>query len=117
MAGCQSQGQLLANEDNNATETAVRRGQFELDCPSAAGSVLSSKLLQPVLWGGEGRVETPAGVSGCGKRSVYVVICALDSSECFAGRRPAAIPGSPSDGAAAAPDMAVPDCAARGRRL
>jgi hypothetical protein len=85
LAGCQSQGQILASEEGVATQTAVRRGQFELGCPEATGTILSSNMLQPVLWGGEERAEYTVGVSGCGKRSVYVVVCPLGSSGCFAG--------------------------------
>jgi len=85
LAGCQSQGQILAGEEGVATQTAVRRGQFELGCPEATGTILSSNMLQPVLWGGEERAEYTVGVSGCGKRSVYVVVCPLGSSGCFAG--------------------------------
>jgi hypothetical protein len=85
LAGCQSQGQILASEEGVATRTAVRRGQFELGCPEATGTILSSNMLQPILWGGEERAEYTVGVSGCGKRTVYVVICPLGSSGCFAG--------------------------------
>ena len=85
LAGCQSQSQILASEQAVATRTAERRGQFELGCPEAAGSVLSSNMLEPVLWGGEERAEYTVGISGCGKRAVYVVICPLGSSGCFAG--------------------------------
>jgi hypothetical protein len=84
-AGCQSQGQILASEEGVATQTAVRRGQFELGCPEATGTILSSNVLQPVLWGGEERAEYTVGVSGCGKRAVYVVVCPLGSTGCFAG--------------------------------
>jgi hypothetical protein len=85
LAGCQSTGQILAGEEGVATQTAVRRGQFELGCPEATGTVLSSNMLQPVLWGGEERAEYTVGVSGCGKRAVYVVVCPLGSTGCFAG--------------------------------
>ena len=85
LAGCQSQGQILASDQDVAIQTAVQRGRFELGCPEATGSVLSSNMLQPVLWGGEERAEYTVGVSGCGKREVYVVVCPLASSGCFAG--------------------------------
>ena len=42
-------------------------------------------MLQPILWAGVERAEYMVGVSGCGKRSTYIVICPLDSDECFAG--------------------------------
>jgi hypothetical protein len=83
--GCQSQGQVLANDQETAIQTAVRRGQFELGCKAATGSVLSSNMLQPVLWGGQERAEYSVGVTGCGKRAVYVVICPTESTGCFAG--------------------------------
>ena len=85
LAGCQSQGQILASEQGVAMQTALQRGRFELDCQQATGTVLSSNMLQPVLWGGQERAEYTVGVSGCGKRAVYVVICPLASSGCFAG--------------------------------
>jgi hypothetical protein len=85
LAGCQTQGQILAGEQDVAIQTAVSRGQFELDCQEATGTVLSSNLLQPIVWSGQERAQYTVGVSGCDKRAVYVVICPLDSSGCFAG--------------------------------
>jgi hypothetical protein len=85
LAGCQSQGQVLASDQDTAIQTAVRRGQFELGCQAATGEVLSSNMLQPALWGGEERAEYTVGVTGCGKRKVYIVICPQGSTGCFAG--------------------------------
>jgi hypothetical protein len=62
----------------------VRRGQFELGCPTATGTVLSSNLLQPVLYGGFEHAEYTIGVSGCGRRAVYVSVCQVGSVACFA---------------------------------
>jgi hypothetical protein len=83
--GCQSQGEILASDQDVAIQTAVRRGQFELSCPAATGEILSRNMLQPALWGGEERAEYTVGVSGCGKRKVFVVICPQGSTGCFAG--------------------------------
>lgn len=85
LSGCQSAGQILASEQGVALQTALRRGQFELNCSQATGTVLSSNMLQPVMWGGQERAEYTVGVSGCDKRAVYVVICPLGSLGCFAG--------------------------------
>lgn len=82
LGGCQSNSQIMANEEKIAIDTAVRRGQFELNCPTATGEELTSDMLQPVLWRGIERAEYTIGVSGCGKRSTYTVICPLDSSDC-----------------------------------
>jgi hypothetical protein len=86
IAGCQSQAQILANEQTTAAELATRRGQFEMNCPQAKGMVLSSTMLQPVVWGGMERAEYTVGVDGCGQRKIYVVICQAGSSNCFAAR-------------------------------
>jgi hypothetical protein len=84
LAGCQTDAQILANEQAIATQTALRRGQFELSCPEATASVLSSAVLQPVAWRGTERAEYTIGVSGCGKQRTYVVVCPLDSNACYA---------------------------------
>ena len=84
LAGCQSDAQILANEQAVAQQTALRRGQFELNCPDAKASVLSSTMLQPIVWRGVERAEYTVGVEGCGQRRTYVVVCPLDSSACVA---------------------------------
>lgn len=84
VASCQTDAQILANEQSTATQAAVRRGQFELNCPQAAGTLLSSNLFQPVLWGGFERAEYTVGVAGCGQRRTYVVVCRVGGPACFA---------------------------------
>ena len=84
VAACQNDQQILAGEQAVATETAVRRGQFELSCPAAVGMVLSSNLLQPVAWRGLERAEYTVGVEGCGRKVTYIVVCQLGSPSCFA---------------------------------
>ena len=84
LAGCQNDQQILAQEQGVAMDTAVRRGRFELSCPTAVGMVLSSNMLQPVVWGGLERAESTIGVEGCGVKSTYVVVCQLGSPSCFA---------------------------------
>jgi len=85
LGGCQSSQQVLTNEQDMATETALRRGKFEMDCPTATATVLSSDMLQPILWRGTERAEYQIGVAGCNKRLTYVVVCPLDSESCVAG--------------------------------
>jgi len=84
MAGCVSDQQLLADDQANAVNVATRRGQFELTCPTASGILLSSNLLQPVLWNGIERAEYTVGVEGCDQKSTYVVVCQVDSVSCLA---------------------------------
>lgn len=77
--GCASQTQLLDASQGMAFQTAVARGHFELNCPSAQGVPISREVVQPVLqgpWvGGIPRNEYTVGVDGCGKRTTFVVIC------------------------------------------
>ena len=68
-----------------AIETAVRRGRFEMSCPDATGTVLSSNVLEPIAWRGIERNEYTIGVSGCGRKSTYIVICPQTSDACVAG--------------------------------
>ncbi len=84
MTGCQTQEQILQSEQSMAVQVAVNRGRFELSCPQATGSVLSSNLLQPVAWRGLERAEYTVGVEGCGQRKTYIVVCQLGSVSCFA---------------------------------
>jgi len=83
-AGCQTPAQMLAADQAAASGVAARRGQFDLNCQQVTTSILSSNVLQPVLWGGQERAEYTIGVVGCDRRTTYVVICALDSPGCFA---------------------------------
>ena len=83
---CQTEAQRLASEQNVALDTAVRRGRFELSCPDASATMLSSEMLQPVVWGGQERAEYTIGVAGCNQKKTYVVICPQTSDSCFAAR-------------------------------
>jgi len=84
LGGCASPQQMLASEEEQAQLTAVRRGQFEMSCPTARGVVLSANLLQPVLWNGIERAEYTIGVEGCGQKATYVTVCPLGSPGCVA---------------------------------
>ena len=87
VAACQTESQTLGNDQGAAISAAVRRGQFELGCSTATGTVLSSNVLQPVMWGGIERAEYTIGVQGCGKRATYVSVCPIasfGSNNCFA---------------------------------
>ena len=84
LAGCASDQQLLAGDQGNALQSAVRRGQFDLSCPSATGTILSNTLLQPALWNGIERAEYTVGVQGCGQKVTYLVVCQIGSVSCVA---------------------------------
>jgi len=84
MAGCATQAQMLDDRQPMAMQTAVSRAQFEMNCQQATGEVLSREVVQPAFARGIQRNEYTIGVSGCGKRSVYTVICPQGGENCFA---------------------------------
>src|SRR5262249_51051156 len=87
-AGCMSQGKFLDSRQAQAVQTAVSRAQFEMNCPSAVGQVLSREVTQPPFQGpvavGEGRGLFTIGVDGCGQRQTYQVRCPMGGDGCFA---------------------------------
>jgi len=86
--GCASQQQQLAARQPAAEQTALQRGRFDLNCPTATATVLSSDYIQPAIQGpwvnGLTRVEYTIGVAGCNQRTTYVVICQEGTDTCFA---------------------------------
>jgi hypothetical protein len=87
-AGCASQAQFLDGKQGMAMQTAVTRGQFEMNCPAATGTILSREVVQPAIeaprLGGIQRAEYTVGVAGCGRRTTFVVICPDEGDGCFA---------------------------------
>ncbi len=89
--GCATEQQLLAQQQGVAVDTALRRGRFDMNCPTATAEVLSSDFIQPAIQGGPwmgvqgiNRLEYTVGIAGCGKRTTLVVMCQEGSSTCFA---------------------------------
>jgi len=89
IAACVSQNQMLTQRQDEAVQTALQRGRFDLNCPAATGTVLSSDFIQPAVqgpWVGGGlqRLEYTVGVEGCNQRTTYVVMCQVGTNTCFA---------------------------------
>jgi hypothetical protein len=86
--GCMSQADFLTSKQPTAIQTAVSRGQFEMNCPNATGQVLSQEVTQPAIqgpyMGGEERGLFTVGVAGCGQRRVYQVFCPVGGDSCTA---------------------------------
>jgi hypothetical protein len=86
--GCQTTAQIMDGLQPQAVSVATRRGQFEMNCPAAAGQLISREEVQPVImnprFGGVVRAEYTVGVAGCGQRATFLVICPEDGSGCFA---------------------------------
>jgi hypothetical protein len=88
LAGCTSNKQFLSTNQQAAEQTALERGRFELNCPEATSTILSREVVEPVVMGprmiGVARAEYTIGVSGCGKRATFVVVCPEGGDGCFA---------------------------------
>jgi hypothetical protein len=84
LISCASQTQQLNQSQEAAMTTALRRGQFDLSCPSATPMLLSRTMLEPVAWQGTERAEYTVGVEGCGKKASYIVVCPETASGCLA---------------------------------
>jgi hypothetical protein len=87
-AGCVSQAEFLNNNQFKATQTAVARAQFEMNCQQVTPVIISREVVQPALQGpwvnGIQRAEYTIGVTGCGRRETFVVICPDGGEGCFA---------------------------------
>jgi len=87
-AGCQTQAQIVDSMQPDAVHVAQRRGAFEMNCPAATAEVLSKEMIQsPVMnprFAPPQRAEYTVGVSGCGQRSTYLVVCADGGTGCVA---------------------------------
>jgi len=87
LSACASGPPFIDQMQPTAIDMAVRRGAFEMNCPAAKGELLSRETVQPLsIRFGYERAEYTVGVTGCGKRSSYVVICPDNGGKsCFAG--------------------------------
>jgi hypothetical protein len=88
VAGC-STTPLTTTLQSTAMNFALTRARFEMNCPTAAGSVLSSETIQPparalMVNQGPERAQYTIGVTGCDQRKTLVVLCAQGGDGCFA---------------------------------
>ena len=87
-AGCASGPPFIDQMQPEAVHMAERRGQFEMNCPNVSSEIVSRETLQPVVqtfrYTGPVRAEYTIGVTGCGKRVLYVVVCPDNGSGCMA---------------------------------
>lgn len=87
-AACASQPKMLNERQDVAIDTALRRGRFDLNCPTATAVVLSKDYIQPAVQGpwaaGIQRLEYTIGIEGCNQRTTLIVICQQGTETCFA---------------------------------
>jgi len=88
ISACQSQQQIVNEMQADAVHVAQRRGAFELNCPAATAQVLSNEMIQTPItnprWAPPQRAEYTVGVSGCGHRATYLVVCTEGGTGCVA---------------------------------
>ena len=86
--GCATQQQFLQSKQDMAVQTALNRGKFEMNCQEATAVIISREVVQPALQGpwvnGIQRAEYTIGVTGCGKRMTFIVVCPDGGEGCFA---------------------------------
>src|SRR6059058_1870289 len=56
---CQTQQQMVQSQQGMAVQTALNRARFDMNCPSATGTVLSTNVSQPEV---QGRFASAYGV-------------------------------------------------------
>lgn len=83
LAGCQTNQQFLEQNQAAAMQATLSRAAFDLNCPDAQPTLISSKVSQPVTAWGYERTEYTIGVRGCGKQAVYITWC-LNPETCNA---------------------------------
>jgi hypothetical protein len=71
-----------------AIDFALKRARFDMNCPTATASVLSSETIQPparalMINQGPERAQYTIGVTGCGQRQTLQVLCAQGGDGCF----------------------------------
>lgn len=88
VSGCVTQQQMLQQRQFQAEQVALQRAKFDLNCPTANATVLSSDFIQPAIQGpwvqGLQRLEYTVGIEGCGERTTVVVMCQEGTETCFA---------------------------------
>lgn len=85
IGGCASQSGFISGKQDPAIQSALARGRFDLTCPNATASVISSNYLPKAEsgdWKGLERAEFTIGVVGCDKKAAYVVTCPDKSDTC-----------------------------------
>jgi len=86
VAECSTQAQLLDSRQTDGIQTAVRRGQSELNCPAVSPTLMSREVVQPPGYNAPGMLtgaEYTIKVEGCGKEQVYFIVCPEGATDCY----------------------------------
>jgi len=90
VAGCVSPREFLDDMQPVAMQTVLSRARFELNCPTATGTLISKEMVKPALQGTHvgkiERAEYTIGVAGCGQRRTFIAVCLERGTDCLAAR-------------------------------
>jgi hypothetical protein len=81
LAGCKTPEQMLDATQPKAMKVAETRARIEMNCPVAAGTVLSRVQVTPpggVAVRGMNSSEYKVGITGCGNHETMLVVCPSD---------------------------------------
>jgi poly(3-hydroxybutyrate) depolymerase len=84
LSGCASGPSQLSQYQATAVQSAAQQGQSDMNCPQAAGTVLSSYLAEPVIESGNQHATYTVNVEGCGQSRKYSVTCTVGDNYCTA---------------------------------
>jgi hypothetical protein len=86
VVACSTQAQLLDSRQTDGVQTAVRRGQSELNCPEVKPTLMSREVVQPPGYDAPAMLtgaEYTISVQGCGREQTYFIICPEGGAECY----------------------------------
>ena len=84
LSGCASQPTLLHSTQAMAVDTALAKGEFDMNCPAAQGSVLSRQFIQPPM---PGPRMAPVGIDRANTPSEYRAVTNAVPIWWFAARK------------------------------
>jgi len=81
LAGCKTTEQILDATQPKAMKVAEARARIEMNCPVAAGTVLSREHVTPpggLNARGMNSSEYKVGITGCGNHETMLIVCPSD---------------------------------------
>jgi hypothetical protein len=90
VVGCQTVP-LTTQLQPSAIDYVLKRARFDMNCPTATASVLTSEVIQAparalMINQGPERAQYTIGVTGCDQRQTFQVICAQGGDGCLVAR-------------------------------
>jgi len=92
LTACETTEQALDKQQTPAIATVTKRAQFEMNCPDVTGAVLTRNMVEappmsngPMMQSsGPNVAQYSVGMTGCGQKRVYEVLCQSGRTTCTA---------------------------------